>query len=192
MGLFDAAETATPALVGFYAIMTAHGCRPGELLGLPETAIDFDAGLLQIKRDLDRAGRTPVYGRPKTARGYRTIRLPECSLQVIRDALVWKKEQRLRLGPRYRDSGLLFVGEFGRPLNLNNIRHRDHLPRLERLRLPRSRPYDLRHFYGTHSVGMGNRLPNGWGRHGSQARIVHARPICPRLDCRARACCRLC
>lgn len=83
------------------------------------------------------------------------VRLPECSVQVIRDALLWKREQRLRLGPRYRDSGLLFVGQYGRPLNLNNVRHRDHLPRLKRLGLPRSRPYDLRHFYGTHNVGMG-------------------------------------
>jgi len=53
------------------------------------------------------------------------------------------------LGTKYRDSGLLFVGEFGRPLNPSNVRNRDHYPRLERLGMPHSDVHDLRHFHGT-------------------------------------------
>lgn len=37
----------------------------------------------------------------------------------------------------------------------HDLRHDDHLPRLKRLSLPRSRPYDLRHFSGTFQVGEG-------------------------------------
>jgi len=73
----------------------------------------------------------------------------------MREALLWKKEQRLKLGLAYRDAGLLFCGPKGRPLNPSNIRNRDHLPRLKRLGLPRSRPYDLRHFSATFLVGEG-------------------------------------
>ena len=59
------------------------------------------------------------------------------------------------MGPRYRDSGLLFVGERGRPLNPSNVRNRDHLPRLTRLGLPRFRIHDLRHFHATHLIAAG-------------------------------------
>ena len=83
----------------------------------------------------------------------------------------WRKGQRLRLGQRYRDSGLLFVGEYGRPLDPSNIRNRDHLPRLIRLGLPRFRLHDLRHFHATQLVAasvdyrtvgdrMGHRSPS--------------------------------
>lgn len=66
-----------------------------------------------------------------------------------------KKEQRLKLGPKFRDAGLLFCGPKGRPLNPSNIRNRDHLPRLVRLGLPRTRPHDLRHFHATFLTANG-------------------------------------
>jgi integrase len=40
----------------------------------------------------------------------------------------------------------------GRPLNPSNIRNRDHLPRLVRLKLPHVRLHDLRHANATHLV----------------------------------------
>ena len=63
--------------------------------------------------------------------------------------LVWKKQLKLRLGARYRDAGLVFCGPRGRPLNPSNIPSRDHVPRLERLGLPRTRLHDFRHFHAT-------------------------------------------
>ena len=99
-----------------------------------------------IHQQLVRAGRLPVFGQPKTARGKRTILLPPVAADAIRTALRWKKERRLRLGPAYRESGLVFCGPRGRPLNCSNIRIRDHLPRLKRLELPFFRIHDLRHF----------------------------------------------
>jgi integrase len=38
------------------------------------------------------------------------------------------------------------------PLNPSNIRNRDHLPRLKRLRLPHVRLHDLRHAHATYLV----------------------------------------
>jgi integrase len=105
--------------------------------------------LAVLRQQLVRAGRNPVYGPPKTVRGRRTIVLSDIAVDAIRAALVWKKEQRLRLGSKYRDSGLLFVGPTGRPLNPSNLWNRDHTPRLRRLGLPHSRLHDLQHFHGT-------------------------------------------
>jgi integrase len=50
---------------------------------------------------------------------------------------------------------LLFVGARGRPLNPSNIRNRDHLPRIGRLKMSRFRLHDLRHFHATQLIAAG-------------------------------------
>ncbi|HLY23048.1 MAG TPA: site-specific integrase [bacterium] len=147
--LEDARATTTPAEYALYVTAAGTGARLRELLGLSEEA--FDGQCINIERTLRRAGRNPAYGKPKTKRGQRTVLLPGKAVEAMRAALVWKKEQRLRLGEQYRDSGLLFVGPTGRPLNPSNLRNRDHFPRLERLaeKCPRFRLHDLRHLQAT-------------------------------------------
>jgi integrase len=153
--LADARETATPALWAMYVTAAATGMRESELLGLREDAVDLERGLVSIHQQLVRAGRLPVFGQPKTARGKRTVLLSSVAIDAIRTALHWKKERRLRLGPKYRESGLVFCGPRGRPLNCSNIRGRDHLPRLERLNMSRFRIHDLRHFSASTLVAAG-------------------------------------
>lgn len=64
-----------------------------------------------------------------------------------------RRSSASRLGPRFRDAGLLFCGPTGRPIFLSNLHRRDHLPRLRRLGLPRTRIHDLRHFHATFLIG---------------------------------------
>jgi integrase len=181
--LADARETATPALYGLYVTAATCGLRIGELTGLPEDAADLVNRVLRISQTLVRAGRDPVHGRPKTKSGCRTILPPDLTVEAIRGALRWKKEQRLRLGPKYRDSGLLFVGEHGRPLNSSNIRNRDHLPRLTRLGPSRFRLHDLRHAVGRRR----RRLSHGGGPHGASVAVLHDLHVRPRRRGGARA-----
>jgi hypothetical protein len=42
--------------------------------------------------------------KPKTKRGKRVVLLPEEAATAIRLALLWKREQKMRLGEKYRDS----------------------------------------------------------------------------------------
>lgn len=148
--LEDAEATATPAEYALYVTAAGTGARLGELLALPEDA--FDGRMIHIERTLLRGGKDPEYGKPKTKRGKRVVLLPEEAATAIRSALLWKKEQRLKMGEKYRDSGLLFVGDYGRPLNPSNLRNRDHYLRLERLedKCPRFRLHDLRHLQATY------------------------------------------
>jgi integrase len=139
-------------MYALYVAAVGAGCRLGELLGAREADLDLETGLLHIYRSLSRAGAKPTFGRPKTDHGLRTIRLPDQAIAAIRAALIWKKEQRLRLGPKFRDAGLIFCGRRGRPINPSNLRNRDHLPRLTRLGLPRIRPHDLRHAHATYLI----------------------------------------
>lgn len=147
--LDDAYETATPGAHAVYVTAATCGMRIGELLGCPETAVDLPNRLLHVHQTLIRAGREPEFGKPKTEQGRRTITLPDVAVHAIQRALRWKKEQRLRLGPKFRDAGMLFCGPYGRPIFLSNLHRRDHLPRLRRLGLPHTRIHDLRHFHAT-------------------------------------------
>ena len=156
--LADAAATASPSVFAFYVTMVATGCRPGELAGAAEGAIDFDRRTLRGRRKLMKAGRQPVFDEPKTRMGYRTIPLPPEAIAAVRAALLWKKQRRFKMGPQFRDGGTLFCTLRGRPLDRRVLRARDHLPRIERLRLPDTRIYDLRHLNITYTI---IRLPQG-------------------------------
>jgi len=129
--LDDARETATSAVFALYVL---------------------DHRVLSVHQQLVRAGRTPVFGQPKTARGRRKVLLPPVAVDALRAALRWKKERRLKLGPKFRDGGTIFCGPTGRPLNGGNLYTRDHLVRLARLGQPRYRIHDLRHFHATHLI----------------------------------------
>lgn len=168
--LADARETATPALYALYCTAATTGMRIGELLGLPETAVDLAARTLRVERTLVAAGRTPVFGDPKTPSSRRTVLLPEIAVDAIRAALRWKREQRLRLGEAFHGSGLLFCGPRGRPIFLSNLHRRDHRRRLARLNLPATRIHDLRHFHATFLVA------NGVDPRAAADRLGHSNP----------------
>jgi integrase len=143
-------------MYALYVTAAGGGARPGELLGVPDNAVDLPARRLHLHQTLVRAGRDPVLGPNKTRRGRRTILLPDEAVEAIGAALRWKKEQRLKYGQRFRDAGLIFCGPYGRPINPSNLRNRDHLPRLARLGLPRSiRPHDFRHLHATYLIAAG-------------------------------------
>ncbi|HKX17751.1 MAG TPA: site-specific integrase [bacterium] len=117
--------------------------------------MDLGAGLLHVRRTLTEAGKAPVFGEPKTAKGRRSVLLPTEAVNAIRAAITWKKEQRLRLGRRFRDAGTLFCTPSGRPLDRHVLRARDHLPRVEDLKLPVIRLHDFRHLHATYLIASG-------------------------------------
>lgn len=153
--LDDARQTAPIYLWALYLTKVGTGMRFGELLGLRETDLDLDGGIVSLEQALKKPGPKAVFGGLKTARSRRTITLPAEVVDGLRQLRRWKAAQRLRQGPKYREYGLVFCDARGRPLHQNNIRYRDHYPRVERLKLPRIRPHDLRHTHGTLLVAAG-------------------------------------
>ena len=129
--------------------------RFGELLGLRESDLDLDSSTMTLEQALKRPGPVPTFGKLKTDRSRRTITLPAEVVDILRQLRKWKIEQKLRRGPKFRDYGLVFCGPRGRTLHQNNIRFRDHYPRLERLKLPRIRLHDLRHGHATYLIHAG-------------------------------------
>jgi integrase len=132
----------------FLAAITT-GMRQGELLGLRWLDLDLEAGLATIQQSLNRAGSTPVFGRPKTERSRRQIVLLPVLVEALRFLQVTQSAERLNAGNIYRDFGLVFTVPGGAPIAASNMYRRHFLPLLAKAGVPRIRFHDLRHTHAT-------------------------------------------
>ena len=82
------------------------GLRLGELLGLTWANIDFDRGVVQVRRQLDRSGERVE---PKTRQAVRDVILMPALARILR-------EHRLR-SPFARDENLVFPSQRGEGLD---------------------------------------------------------------------------
>ena len=131
-------------------LMVYLGLRPGEACGLPWSAVDLDAGTLdvvQFRRVTRAPGRSSVVtmAGPK-ARSDRRLALPLPVVAALRRRQAAQAAERLA-APTWADYGLVVTTSSGRPLDAANLRRR--------VRLvgkaagidwsPALRPYELRH-----------------------------------------------
>ncbi len=123
--------------------------------GTRETDLDLEHGVLTVSQTLKRPGPEAAFVKPKTDKSRRTITLPAEIIDALRQLRRWRVEQKLRLGSKFQDYGLVVCLPSGKPLHQNNIRRKDLYPRLLRLGLPRIRPHDLRHTHGTQLIAAG-------------------------------------
>lgn len=66
-----------------------------------------------------------------------------------------QEQERVRLGPTWEDTDLVFVNRVGRPLEAQNVLQRSLRPLLQRAGLPPIRFHDLRHTAATLLLGNG-------------------------------------
>jgi integrase len=124
------------------------GLRPGELLGLPWTALDLDNAVLRVtqalKRERGDIGQVLVVGEPKTARSRRTLDMPTPVVGALRAHKVRQATERLAAGHSWVDNGLVFTTEIGTPIDPANLRR--GFSRLTiRAGLGHWHPHELRH-----------------------------------------------
>lgn len=117
----------------------ATGLRRGELLGLAWANVDLDAGLLQVVQVIEetKAG-ARIKPQPKTARGRRTVTLPQAAIEALRRHKVTQAEEHLRLAlgrpdllfPRWAASPAVFGTAFTRlaarvgiKISIHGLRH---------------------------------------------------------------------
>jgi integrase len=81
---------------------------------------------------------------PKSERSRRTVSLPDFAITALKRKRTAQKEDRLKAGSKWNDSGLVFTSSIGTPLDERNVRRAfDDI--LKAAKLPAMRIHDLRH-----------------------------------------------
>jgi integrase len=138
------------------AVMLYQGLRPGEVTGLPWSAVDLNAGTLTVRQSRKvLPGGTMSMGATKT-HSDRVMALPPIVAEALR---AQRRQQRhlMRTAPAWDEHGLVFANEIGRPLDPSNLRRVvDRLCGLAEIE-PIT-PNELRHTAATLLVDSGMRL----------------------------------
>jgi integrase len=135
-----------------FALALATGMRPEEYLALQWKDVDLKSGFVVVQRTLTwrRKGGGYYFDEPKTAQSRRTIPLPAGLLSLVVEHKRKQSEERLKVGPKYHNLGLVFATTEGGPLMNRNLLRRHFKPILHRAGLPKTiRMYDLRHSCAT-------------------------------------------
>ncbi|CAN5400407.1 site-specific integrase [soil metagenome] len=156
-------------LEALYAISLTFGLRRGEALGLSWSDIDFDEGLVHVRRQLRRE-RIPVDQREaagrrtrlvlkdlKTKRSRRTLHLTPALDSLLRTHKTRQTKERLAAGSAWTESGLVFTTARGTSLDPDNFAHDFH--RLcARAGLGHWTPHELRHSAASIMLAQGTPL----------------------------------
>ena len=135
------------------------GVRRGECLGLRWTDLDLERGIASIVQSLQRIGRQGLQFVPvKSAKSRRAIALDGQSVDMLRDLRGQQILREAELGSTtYNDSGLVFPGPFGDPLDPATLtRNFERLA--QECGLSHVRLHDLRHFHATVLLQAGTHL----------------------------------
>jgi integrase len=130
-------------LFALFVVAVMMGLRRSELLGLRWEDIDLDAGVLRVRRTLQRVdGHLQVFP-TKTARSQRTMPLPGSVKAALVEHRQRQQEERERAA-NWQVSGHVFVSRVGTPVDPDNF-SRLFGALCERAGVRRVRLHDLRH-----------------------------------------------
>ena len=131
------------------------GLRQGEVLGLWWEDVDFDQGVLRVRRQLLRPaakGAPLAVGPVKSARSKRTLALPAPLAKLLREHRARQATDRLA-GGVWADERLIFTTS-GTPVDHRNDA-REFKALCERAGIPPYRVHDLRHTAATLLIAQG-------------------------------------
>ena len=125
-----------------YYIELATGLRRGELLGLKWQDIDWNNGIIKVRRQVARVDGQIVEAPLKTKNSYRAVTISQQAIEVL-------KQQKAKTKDQY-----VFPSANGGPISpdsVNNMLKRV----LERAGIPKVRFHDLRHTFATIALQNG-------------------------------------
>ena len=135
-------EAKATGVYEMYYIELATGLRRGELLGLKWTDIDWQNGIIKVRRQVARVNGQIVEAPLKTKNSYRTVTISQQAIEVL-------KQQKEKTNDEY-----VFPSPNGGPISpdsVNNMLKRV----LARAGIPKVRFHDLRHTFATIALQNG-------------------------------------
>ncbi len=140
-----------------YALMLSTGIRRGEALGLRWSDIDWETGVLQVRRQLKREGGQLVVSDTKTARSRRALDLPGPMVASLRAHRARQAAEQLALGEVWEDSGHMFTTTIGTPIDPRNF-YREFKAIAKKSGLGDWHPHELRHSAASLMLAQGVKL----------------------------------
>jgi integrase len=154
-----------------FSFALVSGMRPEEYLGMKWADLDFANKTVSVQRALIRSkakGGGWYFEKPKTKKSRRSISMPDDIFELLKTHRTAQLQHIMLLGSEYERNDLVFANEFGRPLDLKNLRTRTFvsilkaagLGRFEKVDdkqifIPGFRVYDLRHSMATVMLANG-------------------------------------
>jgi integrase len=116
LGRFLSSVTST-RLASMWELFAVTGMRRGEVCGLRWSALDLDAGIIDIVRATVVINHKAVESTPKTKMSVRCLALDPDMVRALRAYKRRQAKERLSWGPDYRQTDLVFTWEDGRALH---------------------------------------------------------------------------
>ena len=130
------------------------GMREGELMGLSWECVDFAAGTVLVKQQLQSVDGTRQILSTKNGKS-RLISPAPFVMDLLRKQKILQAEQRLAAGQYWTDTGLVFTNADGRSIARSTMIK--HFKRAAaEIGFPKLRVHDLRHSYAVASLQAGD------------------------------------
>jgi integrase len=142
------------SLYAAWLLFATTGMRRGEVTGLRWIDVDLEAGRVSPRRPRVVVNHEVVASEPKTAKGRRSLALDPATVAALREHRTRQLEQRLAVGPRWQDSGLVFTWPDGRAIHPERF-SRWFEQHARAAGLPKIRLHDVRHSYATAALAAG-------------------------------------
>ncbi len=104
-----------------FVLLILYGLRRGEALGLRWTDIDFEAGTIQVRQQLQRIQGQLILGPVKTRAGQRDMPLLDLAREALEGQAAQQVAHRADMGSAWPATDLVFTTRTGRPVEPRNF-----------------------------------------------------------------------
>ena len=153
--LFGLLEDAPLKYRTFFTLAVYTGFRRGELMGLEWKDIDFESGVVSVRRTSNYTVKTGIYtDTTKTKSSQRSMKLPQLVLDILKEHKAEQDEERKKLGTKWFECDRLFVTADGHPMH-NNTTYNWLRKFCKKNDFPFRDIHSLRHFYASALINEG-------------------------------------